>query len=83
MVISSGYNVDQQRGNVDLPANGHEKNSVDGFADVLTFGSSQNNSCFLEKQLLLVKRAQEMLLDEYRTGNSSKLPHNRPTYPWV
>ena len=56
------------------------KNSVDGFTDVLNFGSSQNNSCFLEKQLLLVKRAQEMLLDEYRLVNSSKLQHNRPTY---
>ena len=56
------------------------KNSVDGFTDVLTFGSAQNNSCFLEKQLLLVKRAQEMLLDEYRLGNTSKMQHNRPTY---
>ena len=56
------------------------KNSVDSFTDVLNFSSAQNNSCFLEKQLLLVKRAQEMLLDEYRLGNSSKTQHNRPTY---
>ena len=55
------------------------KNSVDSFTDVLTLSSAQNNSCF-EKQLLLVKRAQEMLLDEYRLGNTSKTQQNRSTY---
>ena len=34
--------------------------------------NSTNNNLFLERQLLLVQRAQEFLLDEYRIGNQNK-----------
>ena len=79
MVISNGHKSTNSVG-TRLKSQRPRKNSVDGFTDVVTLSSAQNNSCFLEKQLLLVKRAQEMLLDEYRLGNSSKTQQNRPIY---